>query len=78
MVIPFLANRRSMSPTEMFGGGSNESASVLLGALKESLLPKGTLMYGPPDKATASRAANMITSLHETFPGHSDSNIDFA
>ncbi|KAK2990230.1 hypothetical protein RJ640_014682 [Escallonia rubra] len=77
IVIPFLANIRSMPSTPMFAGGREASASLLLGAAEESLRPNGTSIRGPPDAATASRAANMRMSAQETCSGHAASTIDF-
>lgn len=74
MVMPLSSKRLKVVSTSAVEGGSSESATCLLGVERESFLPKGTAMSGPPVRATASLAARMMTSEHETCLGHSASS----
>lgn len=75
-VMPLPAKRLKIASTSAVDGGSSESATCLLGVDRESFLPNGTAMSGPPERATASLAARMMTSEHETCWGHSVSSDD--
>lgn len=72
MALP--AKRLKIESTSAVDGGSSESATCLLGVDRESFLPKGTAMSGPPVRATASLAARMMMSEQETCLGHSVSS----
>lgn len=72
MALP--AKRLKVVSTSAVEGGNSESATCLLGVERESFLPNGTGMSGPPVRATASLAARMMMSEHETWLGHSISS----
>lgn len=74
MVMSMLAKRFKIESTSAVEGGSSESATCLLGVERESFLPNGTAMSGPPVRATASLAARMMRSEQETCWGHSTSS----
>ncbi|GER33399.1 ribosomal RNA large subunit methyltransferase J [Striga asiatica] len=75
--IPFAAKIRSIVSTSVSAEGSEASTRVRFGGFGESLRPKRTLIVGPPDKATASCAANTMMSEHDTFRGQTASTVDF-
>lgn len=76
IVIPFLEKSWSIPSSPISAGGSEASANPEFGGLDESLRPKGTSIVGPPDKATASRAAMIRMSAHETCWGQTASTVD--